>query len=356
MKNYFKKFSIMFVMSLILMLGSVTTAFAAPTDGFEIGTTNLNNTDENSAKIGDQLTEPEKGWKRYDDTNSKITYSLISLYTTKTQGHYNLSMQRIPVGNTIKFNFTGDKLIIITLARPDSKGFEVYIDNKDVGKITDNFSSTPGRFQNVSFVKTDLDYKEHYVCIKGVEDSGGIYFDAIDIDRNGELKSYNENISSISLNKSTDNLQVGQTDNLVATTTPAGAQVIWKSSDESIATVDSTGKVTAVEEGTCIITATINDGSNLSDFCTINVTKKDTTEPNEPDNSKAILIINLTDGETKVFDVSYSEVSKFKQWYNTKSEFENKLTYEFNKTANSSISVEEDVVHDQITSYEIRKY
>jgi hypothetical protein len=44
------------------------------------------------------------------------------------------------------------------------------------------------------------------------------------------------------------------------------------------------------------------------------------------------------------------------KWYNTKIEFEDKLTYEFDKTVNSNISVEEDVVHDQITSYEIRKY
>lgn len=172
-------------------------------------------------------------------------------------------------------------------------------------------------------------------------------------------KAYDQNnevISSITLDKANDNIQVGETDNLVATTTPTGAQVTWKSSDESVAKVDQNGNVTAVGEGNCIITATINDGSNLSDSCTINVTKKDTTEPTEPDNAKAILIINLTDGETKIFDVSYSEVSKFKQWYNTKSEFENKLTYEFNKTVNSNISIEEDVVHDQITSYEIRKY
>lgn len=70
----------------------------------------------------------------------------------------------------------------------------------------------------------------------------------------------------------------------------------------------------------------------------------------------AILMINLVDGETKVFDVSSTEVDKFESWYNNKSEFENKLTYAFNKTVNSNISVEEDVVHNQITSFEIRKY
>lgn len=36
---------------------------AANNDGI-IGTKNLNYTAENSAKVGDQLHEPEKGWKR----------------------------------------------------------------------------------------------------------------------------------------------------------------------------------------------------------------------------------------------------------------------------------------------------
>lgn|GEM_PF-6968833 len=66
---------------------------------------------------------------------------------------------------------------------------------------------------------------------------------------------------------------------------------------------------------------------------------------NQVDKSGALLIINLTDEETK-----------FKKWYNDKSEYEDKLTYCFSKTVNSSISVDEYVVHDQITSFEVRKY
>ncbi|WP_461612289.1 hypothetical protein [Clostridium sp. Marseille-QA1073] len=44
---------------------------AASFDDAVIGTQNLNNTPENSAKVGDQIKLPEKGWKRYDDSNSK---------------------------------------------------------------------------------------------------------------------------------------------------------------------------------------------------------------------------------------------------------------------------------------------
>lgn len=79
-------------------------------------------------------------------------------------------------------------------------------------------------------------------------------------------------LPGITLNKTSDSLTIGQTDNLIATTTPENDTVTWSSSDSSIATVDSNGKVTAVKEGQTIITATTTDGSNISATCTVTVT------------------------------------------------------------------------------------
>lgn len=72
MKKDFKKFGIMFVMTLILSLGFCISAFA--NDGGIIGNSNLNNTATNSAVVGSVLKSPEIGWKRYDDRNSNIIY------------------------------------------------------------------------------------------------------------------------------------------------------------------------------------------------------------------------------------------------------------------------------------------
>ena len=47
--------------------------------------------------------------------------------------------------------------------------------------------------------------------------------------------------------------------------------VTWKSSDNTVATVDSNGLVTAVAIGKAIITATTTDGSNLSASCVVTV-------------------------------------------------------------------------------------
>ena len=69
-------------------------------------------------------------------------------------------------------------------------------------------------------------------------------------------------------------LEKGQYDWLHATVLPQEAnnkKVTWASSDESVATVDGDGRVNPVSNGTAVITATTNDGSNLSASCTVKV-------------------------------------------------------------------------------------
>ena len=80
--------------------------------------------------------------------------------------------------------------------------------------------------------------------------------------------------SGISLNVTSKSLNVNQTFNLIATITPDVATnktVNWTSSNNTIATVDNDGLVTAIAGGTAIITATTTDGTNLSASCTVTV-------------------------------------------------------------------------------------
>ena len=81
--------------------------------------------------------------------------------------------------------------------------------------------------------------------------------------------------TSITLNVNTLNFsEIGDTSNLIATVAPTDVwdgSVTWSSNNTNVATVDSNGTVTAVGFGTAIITATTNDGTNLSASCQVTV-------------------------------------------------------------------------------------
>ena len=82
-------------------------------------------------------------------------------------------------------------------------------------------------------------------------------------------------VSSITLNKTALSLEAMETYQLTASVSPANAAnkaLIWTSSNEAVATVDSNGQVTAVAKGTATITATAADGYGASASCTVTVT------------------------------------------------------------------------------------
>ena len=81
-------------------------------------------------------------------------------------------------------------------------------------------------------------------------------------------------VTGISLNKTSLSLDAGDTYTLTATVSPSNAankSIVWSSSDESIASVDRNGVVTALKKGTATITAKAQDGSNVSRSCTVTV-------------------------------------------------------------------------------------
>ena len=80
--------------------------------------------------------------------------------------------------------------------------------------------------------------------------------------------------TSIELNQASAELAKGKTVQLIATVMPGDATdktVTWASSDETVATVNGDGMVTAIAPGTATITATTNDGSDLSASCNVTV-------------------------------------------------------------------------------------
>ncbi|NFG59614.1 DUF11 domain-containing protein [Clostridium botulinum] len=281
MKNCFKKILIMFIMVLGIVGMYTINAFAD--DNFEIGTNNLNNTLENSAKVGDILEHPEIGWKRYDNTNKYIKSNESNI---SGQFFYNSTLFQFWENSNCEFSFYGSKLRIITAVNTiGSNNIVVTIDGVEYPKYSCNYNLN---YQVVSFEKINLSNTLHNVKVVNKGDGYG-WFDAIDVDSQGGLGDLNQ---SISLNKSSLNLKESTSEKLTATTTPAAIDIDWSSSDETVAIVDSNGNVKAIKEGQATITAKIK-GSDIKSTCIVTVTKKDVlVEPEQPTNPEQEYIIN----------------------------------------------------------------
>ena len=84
-------------------------------------------------------------------------------------------------------------------------------------------------------------------------------------------------VTGVSLDKNVTTINVGANVILTATIMPTNAtnkEVIWDSSDPSVATVDSNGNVKGVSAGKSVITVTTVDGNNTS-TCMVEVTNQE---------------------------------------------------------------------------------
>ncbi len=87
-------------------------------------------------------------------------------------------------------------------------------------------------------------------------------------------------VTGVNLAPKNNNLEVDDTRQLNATVEPSDAtnkSVTYESDDDEVATVNSSGLVTAISEGNATITVETDDGSH-TDTATVNV-----TEPEEGD-------------------------------------------------------------------------
>lgn len=87
-----------------------------------------------------------------------------------------------------------------------------------------------------------------------------------------EVEVKKQYVTSISLNKTSLSLEIGDEVTLSVTILPDNANdktYTWSSSDSSIASVDNSGKVTARANGNATIKATANDGSGVFASCSV---------------------------------------------------------------------------------------
>ena len=113
-----------------------------------------------------------------------------------------------------------------------------------------------------------------------------------------EVKVYMNHVSGITLDSDTTNVGVGATKPITANIAPEDAtekDIEWKSSNTSVASVDSNGNITGISVGSATITATTKDGG-YSASCTVNVYPMITTDVT----GENLFETSNTDTETKL--------------------------------------------------------
>ena len=128
-------------------------------------------------------------------------------------------------------------------------------------------------------------------------------------------------VESITLDKTEINLEATETATLIVTVLPeltTDKSVEWTSSDESVATIDANGLVTAVAVGEATITATTTDDSNLSASCKVSVVptlavsiELDQTEASVEEKSDLQLIATILPEHTTNKEVAWSSSDKW---------------------------------------------
>ena len=247
------------------------------------------------------------------DTSKDEYLNEVSVYLTETEG---IEIYVNPNGNDLKVqdstlvaSYTGTNALEagyhrLKLASPlkiEGNKFSIivkYINQEGASTILEcnikdsgitnasNFFDTAKSNSGESYISTDginwkdlsnyryADYvlKNSNVCIKAFTSvSEKLADNPQESNPSTEVK-----VESIRLNKESTSVQVGEKINLIATISPTNAtekEIRWTSSDENIATVSSSGIITAKSSGTVTITAITKDGNKVA-TCEVAVTAK----------------------------------------------------------------------------------
>ena len=165
-----------------------------------------------------------------------------------------------------RLTFAYDESILAPVNAVAGEGFSGSIDNS-IGIESGTFDVVWSNSSNITVngnivvltfkIKDDAKFGESNVAISYTQ---GDTFDEEWNDINLVCSDFAVDIKSVIIDGKKSSLKVGETLQLTALT-DTSENILWSSSDESIAKVDSTGKVTAVGSGMVTITASGKNGS-----------------------------------------------------------------------------------------------
>lgn len=241
--------------------------------------------------VGGGLTYGNTNWfanvyTASDESSNKQSLAAVSFYTMEegtsyeiyaepdydTYGFTRITSNKLKYGtftyagyHTIKLDnllgLTNNKKFAVAVKITNPNGCDIITESTDFKD-----SSTPVSSAGQSFINGSADGNPYYW--------DGIQAGDANVCLNAFTKiTYSKPVTGITLNTSSLNLSPGGNYKLFSTISPSDAsdqKVIYDSSDDYVASVDSTGKVTAKSAGSAVITAVSEDGS-FKTVCTVNV-------------------------------------------------------------------------------------
>ena len=278
--------------------------------------------DENGEVVG-QYSETELAGKTIKVDGSKFWLQLVS--DAIDSKDYGFSVSKIEVGEASedpeKVEVTGVSLdetelnltindtstLTATIEPSDATNQNVSwsSDNKNVATVDEDGNVTAVGAGTATITVTTEDGEYTAECVVTVADTV-------------------VQVTGVSLGRTSLDLSVGKSATLEATISPKDAtntNVSWSSDNESVATVDENGKVTAVAAGEATITVKTEDGEYTSD-CKVTVT--------EEAESFVIVVdpedLKLSEGETAALSVTTEPESVTEQKFTYKSSDEDVAT------------------------------
>jgi len=198
------------------------------------------------------------GYDMVTGLGSVDAWSLVKALATLTVGAVPASVTDLNVSSS-----SANKLDLSWSTVSGATSYKVYRSTSATGNYTLVGTSTTASYSDINLTASTT----YYYKVSAVNGNGeGSQSSAV-------YGITATKVSGVTINKISTVIDIGASEVLTATISPTNAtnkEVTWDSSDPTIATVDSTGKVVGIKAGTAVITLTTVDGS-ITATCTVEV-------------------------------------------------------------------------------------
>lgn len=214
----------------------------------------------------------DRGYTNADST----TYTRLNVTASRTaEIFFTFDTSAIPAGATITSVTANGKARVSSTTRITNTVMQFYSGSTAKGSNR-TFASTQASKQTInvgSWTRAELNNLRLKIGGTASSSSSSKRIDFYGADITITYTAETVHVTGVSLDKSTDTVEIGETTTLTETVLPANAtdkSVTWSSNNTAVATV-SGGVVTGVGQGTARITVTTTDGGYTA-YCDVTVT------------------------------------------------------------------------------------